>query len=55
MSGDSRNPREDVWKAITDPIELAMWFDNEAVIDCRNGGTIDFVTGLQDSIPQATF
>ena len=39
------HPREDVWKAITDPKELAMWFDNKAVIDGRNGGTIDFVTG----------
>src|SRR5215213_986605 len=39
------HPREDVWKAITDPTELAMWFDNKAVIDGRNGGTIDFVTG----------
>src|SRR5919197_6716866 len=38
-------PREVVWKAITDPKELAAWFNNKAVIDARNGGTIDFVTG----------
>jgi uncharacterized protein YndB with AHSA1/START domain len=38
-------PREVVWKAITDPNELEMWFNNKAVIDGRNGGTIDFVTG----------
>jgi uncharacterized protein YndB with AHSA1/START domain len=37
-------PREVVWKAITDPKELAAWFNNKAVIDGRNGGTIDFVT-----------
>jgi uncharacterized protein YndB with AHSA1/START domain len=39
------HPREVVWKAITDPRELAMWFNNKAVINGRNGGTIDFVTG----------
>jgi uncharacterized protein YndB with AHSA1/START domain len=39
------HPREVVWKAITDPKELEMWFNNKAVIDGRNGGTIDFVTG----------
>ena len=39
------HPREAVWKAITDPEELEMWFNNKAVIDGRNGGTIDFVTG----------
>jgi glyoxylase I family protein len=37
------HPREVVWKAITDPKELAMWFNNKAVIDGGNGGTIDFV------------
>ena len=36
------HPREDVWKAITDPTELAMWFDNKAVIDGRNSGTDRF-------------
>lgn len=39
------HPREVVWKAITDPKELELWFNNKAVIDGRNGGTIDFVTG----------
>jgi hypothetical protein len=39
------HPREAVWKAITDPKELAVWFNNKAVINRRNGGTIDFVTG----------
>jgi uncharacterized protein YndB with AHSA1/START domain len=36
-------PREKVWKAITDPKELAGWMNTKAVIDGRNGGTIDFV------------
>ncbi len=36
-------PREVVWKAITDPRVLAGWFNTEAVIDGRIGGTIDFV------------
>jgi uncharacterized protein YndB with AHSA1/START domain len=39
------HPREVIWKAITDPKELEMWFNNKAVIDGRNGGMIDFVTG----------
>ena len=39
------HPREVVWKAITDPSELAMWFNNKAAINGRDGGTIDFVTG----------
>lgn len=34
-----------IWKAITDPRDLAIWFNNKAVINGRNGGTIDFVTG----------
>lgn len=37
------HPRELVWKAITDPKELAGWFNTKAVIDGRSGGTIDFV------------
>jgi uncharacterized protein YndB with AHSA1/START domain len=39
-------PPEAVWKAITDPKELASWFNTKAVIDGRNGGTIDFVNTL---------
>jgi len=30
--------RERVWKAITDPAELAMWFGDEAELDLRIGG-----------------
>jgi uncharacterized protein YndB with AHSA1/START domain len=37
------HPREVVWKAITDPKELDGWMNTKAVIDERNGGTIDFV------------
>ena len=37
------HPREVVWKAITDPKELAGWMNTKAVIDGRNGGTINFV------------
>jgi uncharacterized protein YndB with AHSA1/START domain len=36
-------PREVVWKAISDPIDLAGWMNTKAVIDGRSGGTIDFV------------
>jgi uncharacterized protein YndB with AHSA1/START domain len=36
-------PSEIIWKAITDPKELVGWMNTNAVIDGRNGGTIDFV------------
>ena len=38
------HPREIVWKAITDPKELAGWMNTKAVIDRHNSGTIDFVS-----------
>jgi uncharacterized protein YndB with AHSA1/START domain len=34
---------EIIWKAITDPKELVGWMNTNAVINGRNGGTIDFV------------
>jgi uncharacterized protein YndB with AHSA1/START domain len=37
------HPREVIWKAITDPNELAGWFNTKAIINGRNGGKIDFV------------
>ena len=40
------HPREVVWKAITDPKELVVWFKQRAVIDGRSGGTIDFVNEI---------
>jgi uncharacterized protein YndB with AHSA1/START domain len=39
-------PREAVWRAITDPKELAGWMNTKAVIDGCNGGTIDFVNAV---------
>ena len=42
-------PREVVWKTITDPKELAGWMNTKAVIDRRNGGTIDFVNTVSGS------
>lgn len=33
-----------VWKAITDPKELAVWFNTKATIDARPGGKIDFIS-----------
>lgn len=38
-----RHPIEVVWKAITDPNELAVWFNAKAKIDAHPGGTIDYV------------
>lgn len=38
-----RHPVEVVWNAITNPKELATWFNTKAKIDARPGGAIDFV------------
>lgn len=40
------HPKEVVWKAITDTKELEGWMNTKAVIDGRNGGTIDFVNAV---------
>lgn len=34
-----------VWKALTDPAELSSWYMTKAVIDGREGGSIDFRAG----------
>src|SRR2546422_10619519 len=39
------HPPEAVWKALTDPSELSSWYMTEAMIDGREGGTIDFTAG----------
>ena len=39
------HPPEAVWKALTDPSELVNWYMTKAVIDGREGGTIDFLAG----------
>src|SRR6266571_318726 len=36
---------EAVWKALTDPAELSNWYMTKAVVDGREGGTIDFISG----------
>ena len=36
---------ERVWAALTNPSELAQWYMTKAVIDGREGGSIDFVAG----------
>ena len=38
------NPPEAVWKAITNPDDVAAWFNTKAVIDGHKGGMIDFVS-----------
>jgi uncharacterized protein YndB with AHSA1/START domain len=38
-------PPEAAWKALTDPSELSEWYMTKAVIDGREGGTVDFITG----------
>ena len=39
------HPPEAVWKALTDPSELVNWYMTKAVIDGRECGTIDFLSG----------
>jgi len=36
---------ETVWKALTDASELSNWYMTRAMIDGREGGTIDFIAG----------
>ena len=35
-------PREEVWRALTDPERLADWFANEVELDLRPGGDAYF-------------
>lgn len=39
------HPPEAVWKALTDPSELSNWYLTKAVIDGREGCTVDFIAG----------
>jgi uncharacterized protein YndB with AHSA1/START domain len=39
------HPPEAVWKALTDPSELSNWYMTTAVIDGREGGSVDFIAG----------
>ncbi|HUI01001.1 MAG TPA: SRPBCC domain-containing protein [Nitrososphaerales archaeon] len=39
------HPPDAVWKALTDPSELSNWYMTKAVIDGREGGTIDLMAG----------
>jgi uncharacterized protein YndB with AHSA1/START domain len=38
------HPLEVVWRVITDPKELAVWFNTKATIDARTGGAIYFIS-----------
>ena len=37
-------PPDVVWRALTDPRELSMWYMTKAVIDSREGGAVDFIS-----------
>lgn len=39
------HPIERVWAALTDPVELAQWFGDGAVVDLRPGGAVLFAWG----------
>ncbi len=42
------HPIDRVWRAITEPAELAQWFPNEsATLDVRPGGTGEFVWHIE--------
>jgi len=36
---------EAVWKALTDPSELSNWYMTKAVIEGREGGSVDLIAG----------
>ena len=37
------HPKETIWKEITDPNKLSEWMNTKAIVDWRDGGTVDFV------------
>lgn len=39
------HPPEVVWSALTDPSQLTSWYMTKAIIDGREGGSIDFISG----------
>lgn len=39
------HPPEAVWSALTDPSQLSSWYMTKAVIDGREGGSVDFISG----------
>ena len=39
------HPPDVVWRALTEPSELANWYMTKAAVDGRNGGSVDFVSG----------
>ncbi len=39
------DPPETIWKAITDPAQLAVWYLTTARIDAREGGNVELVSG----------
>jgi uncharacterized protein YndB with AHSA1/START domain len=46
-------PREDVWRALTEPERLEEWFANEVELDVRPGGSGTFRWG-DGSVREAT-
>jgi uncharacterized protein YndB with AHSA1/START domain len=38
------HPPEVVWKAITDPKQVSIWFSTTAKIDARPGGTLEYIS-----------
>lgn len=40
------HPAEIIWKEITDPKQLSEWMNTKAIINGKNGGTIDFVNTI---------
>lgn len=39
------HPPEEVWQALTDPSQLQSLYVTKDVIDGREGGSIDFISG----------
>jgi uncharacterized protein YndB with AHSA1/START domain len=45
------HPVEQVWRAVTEPAELAHWFPAQVTVDLRVGGTIAFEFSAEDEVP----
>lgn len=44
-------PREQVWQALTNPVELAIWFADRVELDLQPGGSALFEWGENDKCP----
>jgi uncharacterized protein YndB with AHSA1/START domain len=48
------HPVEKVWRAVTEPAELAHWFPAQVTVDLRLGGAVSFKFKPEEQLPPST-